>query len=171
MLILRRLARPLLASTFVVQGATAAASPGERVERAKPLCDLLERQTGQHVDPALFVRVNGGVQALAGLMLSLNRAPRISATVLAVSMAATTWAEHPFWSERTPERKATQRTQFLKNASIVGGLLLAAADTAGRPGLAWRTKAAVSGVGAASRRSSKRVSKQLKRAGGSVGLA
>ncbi len=31
-----------------------------------------------------------------------------------------------------------QETHFMKNLGLFGGLLLAAADTQGRPGLAWR---------------------------------
>jgi putative oxidoreductase len=33
-----------------------------------------------------------------------------------------------------------RRIQFLKNASMLGGLLIAAADTAGSPSLAWRSR-------------------------------
>ena len=36
--------------------------------------------------------------------------------------------------------RAQQRIQFLKNLAIFGGLLIAAADTAGRPSLAWRSQ-------------------------------
>jgi hypothetical protein len=31
-----------------------------------------------------------------------------------------------------------QRVQFFKNLSMLGGLLLAAADTEGRPSMSWR---------------------------------
>ncbi|MBK6501203.1 MAG: hypothetical protein IPG03_02165 [Candidatus Microthrix sp.] len=34
------------------------------------------------------------------------------------------------------------RIQFEKNASILGGLLLATVDTEGRPGLGWRARRA-----------------------------
>ena len=37
-----------------------------------------------------------------------------------------------------PQVRAQQRTQFLKNLGLLGGLLLAAVDTEGRPGLAYR---------------------------------
>ena len=39
---------------------------------------------------------------------------------------------------RTRRSRARQRTQFLKNLGLLGGLLLAAVDTEGRPGLAYR---------------------------------
>jgi hypothetical protein len=36
-----------------------------------------------------------------------------------------------------------QQTPFLRNLALLGGLLLAAADTEGRPGLRYRTSHAV----------------------------
>jgi hypothetical protein len=33
-----------------------------------------------------------------------------------------------------------QRVQFLKNMAMMGGVLLAAVDTAGKPGLTWRAQ-------------------------------
>ena len=35
---------------------------------------------------------------------------------------------------------------FFKNLSMLGGLLLAAVDTEGRPGVAWRAKHAATGA-------------------------
>ena len=54
----------------------------------------------------------------------------------------TTVAGHPFWSH-PKEQRSTHQTQFLKNLGLLGGLLLAAADTEGRPGLQYRTTHAV----------------------------
>ncbi len=39
-----------------------------------------------------------------------------------------------------------QRIHFFKNASMLGGLLLAAVDTEGKPGVAWRARRAASDV-------------------------
>ena len=52
----------------------------------------------------------------------------------------TTLAGHRFWEEEEEGTAAQQRIHFLKNASMFGGLLIAAADTAGNPSLAWRTR-------------------------------
>ncbi|WP_435797171.1 hypothetical protein [Streptomyces microflavus] len=52
----------------------------------------------------------------------------------------TTLAAHRFWTIEDPEERAAQRIQFLKNASTLGGLLIAAADTHGKPSLAYRTR-------------------------------
>ena len=39
-----------------------------------------------------------------------------------------------------------QRIHFFKNASMLGGLLLAAVDTEGKPGVAWRARRAAADV-------------------------
>ena len=62
--------------------------------------------------------------------------------MLAASLVPTTLAGHPFWAMPKEERAAHQ-THFLKNLGLLGGLLLAAADTEGRPGLKYRTTHAV----------------------------
>jgi hypothetical protein len=50
----------------------------------------------------------------------------------------TTLAGHRFWEVQDKQERAQQRIHFLKNVAILGGLLITAADTAGRPSLAWR---------------------------------
>ena len=47
---------------------------------------------------------------------------------------------HRFWEASEEGDQAQQRIHFLKNLSMFGGLLIAAADTAGNPSLAWRTR-------------------------------
>ncbi|HWJ97145.1 MAG TPA: DoxX family protein, partial [Acidimicrobiales bacterium] len=86
-----------------------------------------------------YVRINGAVQVGAGLLLAAGKAPRLASTALAASLVPTTLAGHRFWEFEGDERKA-QQIHFLKNAGLLGGLILAAADTEGRPGLAWRAK-------------------------------
>ena len=49
--------------------------------------------------------------------------PRLAALGLVASMIPTTLAGHSFWELDGAERKA-QEIQFLKNAGLVGGLLL-----------------------------------------------
>jgi hypothetical protein len=60
--------------------------------------------------------------------------------VLASTLAPTTYAAHPFWTVQDPAARAQQKIHFLKNVGLLGGVLLAAVDTAGKPGLAYRTK-------------------------------
>jgi hypothetical protein len=74
----------------------------------------------------------------AGSLLALGKFPRLASTVLAASLVPTTVAAHSFWQEQDPEVRAKQKVQFLKNLGLLGGLLLAAVDTEGKPGLAYR---------------------------------
>jgi uncharacterized membrane protein YphA (DoxX/SURF4 family) len=66
--------------------------------------------------------------AIAGSALALGRWPRQAAAVLASVLVPTTIAGHPFWEETTPQSRAAQRTQFLKNLGLCGGLLLVVLD-------------------------------------------
>ncbi len=142
MSIVRRLARPLLAANFVLEGMDHVRHPGARVETARPLVNTLAAPLHLPNDPELLVRANGAAMSAAGALLAMGRLPRISAAVLAASLVPVTYLEHPFWTERDAEVKATQRTAFLKNLGLLGGLLIASVDTEGRPGLAWRSQRA-----------------------------
>jgi putative oxidoreductase len=84
-----------------------------------------------------LVQLNGAVQIAGGLML-MTPLRRIGAVALAGSLVPTTLAGHSFWRMQDPVERAMQRTHFLKNIGLMGGLLLAAVDTGGQPGLRWR---------------------------------
>jgi hypothetical protein len=60
-----------------------------------------------------------------------------------VDLVPTTYAGHRFWETDDKQERMQQRIHFLKNLSILGGLLIAAGDTAGNPSLAWRGRHAV----------------------------
>ncbi len=53
-------------------------------------------------------------------------------------MIPTTVAGHRFWEHEDLASRQQQQVQFMKNLGLLGGLLLAATDTDGRPGLRWR---------------------------------
>ncbi len=56
-------------------------------------------------------------------------------------------ADIRFWNETDPERKADERRAFLTDISLIGGLIIAAVDTEGKPSLGWRgRRAAAQGV-------------------------
>lgn len=122
----RRLARPMLASTFIAGGVDALRHPGPRVEAA--------RGAGLS-SPEQLVRANAATQLVVGLALATNRAPRLSALVLAGSLVPTTYVGHPFWSEKDKAVRSQHQAQFLKNLGMLGGLLFAVADTGGRESL------------------------------------
>jgi uncharacterized membrane protein YphA (DoxX/SURF4 family) len=80
------------------------------------------------------------VQIGAGLALATGRLPRLSAAVLAGSLIPTTAAGHRFWEHDDDATRTQQRLHFFKNVSLIGGLIIAAGDTEGRPGVAWRAR-------------------------------
>lgn len=144
----RSAARALLSGIFVASGARAVANPEPFVTRAKAVTDrvgpLAERINPRlPTDAASLVRANGAVQLVAGLMLARGRFPRPAALALAGSMVPTTLAGHRFWTIDDPVQRAQQRTHFFKNLGLMGGLLLAAADTQGQPSLRWRASHAL----------------------------
>ncbi|GAB2706269.1 DoxX family protein [Nocardia thraciensis] len=142
-MLLRRLARPLLASTFVVQGVDTLLHPDRQVRSAT---ELISRGASDSlnaaVDPATLVRVTAAAQVAAGGLLALGRMPRIAATVLAATVVPATVTQQDFWAEQDPERRASKRTAFLKDLGLLGGLLIAGADTEGKPSLGWRGRRA-----------------------------
>lgn len=140
MTLVRRLARPLLAAVFVTGGIDALRHPAKRTEQAAPLVGALAAQTGIPDDPELAVRANGALMAMSGLMLATGRMPRVAGALLAASLVPTTYAGHPFWQESDPQARRAQQIAFQKNLALLGGVLLAAVDTEGRPGLPWRAR-------------------------------
>ncbi|MFC5265493.1 DoxX family protein [Kribbella qitaiheensis] len=148
MTVVRALARPLLSALFVVQGAKAIRDPEPHVAKAKPVADrlvpLMKRvapaQVGDRIpeSTANLVRLNGAAQVIGGLALASGKGRRLGAVLLAGSLVPTTLAGHSFWQESDKAVRSAQKVQFMKNLGIMGGLLLAAVDTEGQPGLAWR---------------------------------
>jgi uncharacterized membrane protein YphA (DoxX/SURF4 family) len=162
MSVLRAVARPLLASIFVVQGYETLRHPELVVSRAEPVVRPLAERIGPVPDdPLQAVRINGAVQVAAGSLLALGWWPRLSALAIAATLVPTTAAGHRFWEAESEQERKQQRIHFLKNASILGGLLIAAADTGGRPSIAWRSQHAAR----AGRRSLKRTARTARVAG------
>src|SRR6478672_1156998 len=77
--------------------------------------------------PELAVRANALVMIMAGVALALGIFPRMSAAALAGSLVPTTVAGHSFWKEQDPRKRKDQIAHFLKNLSMLGGLLTIAA--------------------------------------------
>ena len=144
----RSLARPLLASMFVAGGADALRRPGGRVDAV--------RAAGLS-EPEKLVRVNAATQLVGGLALATGRLPRLSALALAGTLVPTTYVGHPFWKETDRAARQGQQIQFLKNLSMLGGLLLAFADTGGRESIPHA-------AARVTRRSKRKAAKAAKRA-------
>jgi putative oxidoreductase len=134
----------MLASIFVLQGFDAMVNPERVSSRAEPVVrPLAERVPVIPSETEQAVRINGAVQFTGGLLLGMGRLPRLSALAIAATLVPTTLAGHRFWEIEDKQERAAQRIHFLKNLAILGGLLLAAVDTAGNPSLAWRAQHAV----------------------------
>jgi len=137
----------MLASTFVYGGINALRNADALAPAAKPVNDEI-RGIADKVAPSVpipkddvtLVRINAGVHILAGLGLATGRAPRLSSLALAATVLPTTMAGHPFWQEKDKGARAQQMTHFFKNLSMLGGLVIAAIDTEGKPGVAWRAQ-------------------------------
>jgi putative oxidoreductase len=144
MAVLRAIARPMLAAVFIVQGYDTLRHPEKVVKRAEAVVGPLKKRV-----PILpeetedTIRLNGAVQVVAGSMLALGWLPRLSAAVLAGSLVPTTLAGHRYWEHEEDQTRTQHRIHFLKNVAMLGGLLIAAADTSGKPSLAWRSRHAV----------------------------
>jgi putative oxidoreductase len=135
----------MLASIFIIQGYGTLRRPERVTELAEPVVrpvaerfPILPDQTEQ------IVRLTGGIQLAAGALLAVGWWPRLSAFALASTLVPTTLAGHRFWETEDKQERVEQRIHFLKNVSMLGGLVIAAADTAGNPSLAWRGRHAIS---------------------------
>ena len=154
----------MLASIFVVGAVQALRHPDLPAGKAEPVTDKLvpaAKKAGIPLpeDPATLVRINAGVQIAAALGLATGKAPRISAAVLAASLIPTTAAGHRFWEHEDTTQRSQQRLHFFKNVSVLGGLIIAAGDTDGKPGVAWRARHGVRDA----RREAKRLAHDARR--------
>ncbi len=116
----RSLARVFLGLAFIFLGSDAAREPGPRVGKAASI---------GVPQPERAVRANGLLMVVAGVALALGILPRLAALALAASLVPTTLAGHPFWEEDDVKQRAGQRIHFLKNLSMMGGLLIVAFGT------------------------------------------
>jgi uncharacterized membrane protein YphA (DoxX/SURF4 family) len=133
----RRIARPLLASIFIVDGIQAIRNPAGN----NGVVDADSPALGEGPDNTLtVVRLNGVVQAGGGVLLAIGKFPRLAALALIGTIVPTTYAGQRFWEETDDIKRAEQRIQLLKNLGLLGGLILVAVDTDGAPSVSWRTR-------------------------------
>ena len=180
-MLVRRIARPLLAATFIFGGIDTLRHPQPRVAGARPLVEKVAETADKQLpvqvprDVEQWVRADAGVKVGAGTLLALGKLPRLSAFALALSTVPTTLAGHRFWEYDDPKEKAGQRIHFLKNLGLLGGLLIAAVDTEGRPSVGYRARRAAKRATSATERTledaqkraakaERRTKKQMKKA-------
>jgi len=139
-MLVRRLARPMLASWYVHDGLDALRTPAGHVATARPVADRVTAAAGRPPlsdrTLAWAVRAHGAATVLAGAGLALGRAPRTSAAALAALTLPLVVAQQPWTSRRTLDRDRVG--PFVHALGGLGAAVLAAVDLEGRPGVAWR---------------------------------
>jgi putative oxidoreductase len=129
----------MLASIFIVEGLDSLLHPDTKAPAAEAVVrPLAERVPAVPDQVEQAVRLNGAVQLVAGSLLAIGKFPRLSAAALALTLLPTTAAGHRFWESDDKQERSQQKIHFLKNVTMLGGLLIAAGDTAGNPSIAWR---------------------------------
>lgn len=146
-MVIRRIARPLLSAAFIGQGVNSLLNPKSAAEAAAPAVDGLQAlpdPVGSSIpsDPETFAQINAAVQIGGGLLLATGKLPRVASAALSLTVLPANLGAHSFWNESDPAAKAQKRQQFLTDLSLLGGLLIASADTAGKPSLGWRGRRA-----------------------------
>jgi uncharacterized membrane protein YphA (DoxX/SURF4 family) len=146
-MLIRRIARPMLAATFISRGVEALRSPKPAADAARPTLERLSKlpdPVGANVptNAETVARVTAGVQIGAGLLLAAGRLPRLSSAALALSVVPGSLGSHAFWNEAEPGRKTTERRALLTDVGLIGGLIIASVDTEGKPSLGWRGRRA-----------------------------
>ena len=144
---IRRIARPLLSAVFVGQGVASLLNPKAAAEAAAPTVDglrALPDPVGSNVpaDAQTFAQITAAVQVGGGILLATGKMPRLASAALAFTVLPANLGAHMFWNETDPQRKAEKRQALLTDLSLLGGLMIAAADTEGKPSLGWRGRRA-----------------------------
>lgn len=142
-MLIRRVARPMLSATFIARGVDALRSPKPAADAARPTLEgmsKLPEPVGTNIpsNAETVALVNGGVQIGGGLLLATGKLPRLASAALALSVIPGSLGGHAFWKESDPHRKTEERRAFLTDISLIGGLIIAAVDTEGKPSLGWR---------------------------------
>src|SRR4051794_29775584 len=169
-MLVRRIARPMLAATFVYGGIDTLRNPQTRVPGARPVVEKVTEQADKQLpvqvprDVEQWVKIDAGVKVVAGALFSVGGLPRLSALAMAGSLVPTTLAGHRFWEHDDPKERFGQLSHFLKNLGLLGGLLIAAVDTEGKPSVGWRAKRTAGRAAAAAEASYERASKKAAKA-------
>ncbi|AMO90453.1 doxX family protein [Corynebacterium simulans] len=141
---IRKFARPMLASVFVWDGVDTLRNASDHVAETESVLQRLRKvvpaQYAGYIpnDPELAARAVGGLKVGAGSTLALGKAPRTSAAVLALSTLPNLLGRNAFWEAEDSEEKNNRRNGFITNTALLGALFIATQDTEGKPSLAWR---------------------------------
>lgn len=142
---LRRIARPMLASYFLVDGVNTARNAAEHAADTEAMLERVRKVVpaayAQYVpqDPELVTQVLGGTRSVSSSLLALGKAPRVNAALLAGTMLPNLLGRDAFWDATTPAEKEARRNGFVTSTALLGALMIVAQDTEGKPSLRWRT--------------------------------
>lgn len=145
MSLVRRIARPLLAAPFVVEGVRTAITP-ERATALIPRSLVDRADSGLHSTPvpeaigvSEILRVSGAVAAGAGLLYATGRSPRLAAGLLLATTTVGLAGRKRVWELRGAERRE-ELLRIVTDAGLIGGVLLAVVDHDGRPSLGYQVE-------------------------------
>jgi uncharacterized membrane protein YphA (DoxX/SURF4 family) len=147
--VIRRLARPLLGAAFISSGVDALHGIDRRAGRA---------ESYGVSQPVTASRAVAATQIAGGTLLALNRMPRLTALVLALTVVPEAATGHDFWTEKDSDAKRAQRSLFARDLGMLGGVLVTAVETGGRESVPHR-------AARGSRRAAKAAAKQAKKVG------
>jgi putative oxidoreductase len=169
-MLVRRIARPLLASSFIYGGISTLRKPQDRVPGAAPIvekvADVADQQLPVQVprDVEQWVKADAALKVGFGTLFALGKFPRLSALVLTGSIVPTTLAGHRFWEEDDPKVQFEKIAHFLKNLGLLGGLLLAVVDTEGKPSVGYRARRAAKSAAESTEKSFAKAQKRAAKA-------
>ncbi|KKE99402.1 DoxX family protein, partial [Mycolicibacterium obuense] len=146
-MLIRRVARPMLSAVFISRGVEALRSPKPAAQSTQNTLDGLSKlpdpvSTNLPSDAETVARINAAVQIGGGLLLATGKLPRVASAALALTVVPGSLGGHNFWNQTDPQRKAEERRAFVTDISLIGGLIIAAVDTEGKPSLGWRGRRA-----------------------------
>jgi uncharacterized membrane protein YphA (DoxX/SURF4 family) len=99
---------------FAVGGLQQVQEPTPRAERARAI--------GLPVSDDL-VRTSGAAMMLAALGLQIRPVRRAAALLLALQLPPITYIGHAFWKLEPGQQRNTNKIQFFKNLTMIGGAL------------------------------------------------
>jgi uncharacterized membrane protein YphA (DoxX/SURF4 family) len=124
------LARPFVAAPYIITGIETLRDPRPRAEQVaptvKPIADRLEWLPTK--DPVALVRIEGALSLGTGALLLTGKFRRMTTFLLAAQLVPSLATEHRYWTEDDPERRTSERSHLLKNASLFGALLMVATE-------------------------------------------
>lgn len=139
----------MLSAVFISRGVDALRSPKpatdatrQTLEELSKLPDPVGTKVPVPSNAETVAKVTAAVQIGGGLLLATGKLPRFASAALALSVVPGSLGGHSFWNEVDPQRKAEERRAFITDVSLIGGLIIAAVDTEGKPSLGWRGRRA-----------------------------